>query len=69
MDAFGIPLPHKNDEWRFVDDTFLRERVPIDGGESTVLQSLCVAFNREDREMSWCALQNLIRHRLRSRKG
>src|SRR5438132_8879011 len=68
MNAFWISFAHQNHERRLVDDSFLRQGMPVRSHEATLRESLGVAFDRKDRDLRLHALKNLVRNGFRTRE-
>src|SRR3954468_23490 len=66
MNALRISLAHQNHKRSFVDDASLRKHMPIRSDKATLLQSISVALDRENRDLRFNALENLVGHRLRA---
>ena len=64
--AFRIARADEDDEGRLVDDAALRACVPVRGDEAALLETFNVALDGEDGDVRADALQNLVRHRLRT---
>src|SRR6266700_5686405 len=66
MNAFRISLAHQNHEWGLVNDSLLRQGMPVRSHEATLLESLRVAVDRKNRDLGFHALQDLVSHGFRS---
>src|SRR5207237_426286 len=66
MNAFRISLAHQNHEWGLVNDSLLRQCMPVRSNEATLLESLRVAVDRKNRDLGFHALQDLVSHCFRS---
>ncbi len=68
LDAFRISLAHDNYKRCFVDDSMRWQRMPVSRDKTVFLQTLHVAFDREDRDFSGRPTQNLVGNCLRTGK-
>src|SRR5258707_10029499 len=66
MDAFRVSLAHENYERRLVDNPFLRQRAPVRSYQSLIFEPLRVTLDRENRDVGFYALEDLIGDRFRS---
>ena len=67
-DLLWIAFSDKDDEWRFVHNSFFRLRSPIVLNRSAVDQAIGVAFDRKYSYIGRGALQDLVCYRLRPRE-
>src|SRR6266571_8113882 len=66
MNALWVSFAHQNHEWGLVNDSLLRQCMPVRSHEATLLESLRVAVDRKNRDLGFHALQDLVSHGFRS---